>query len=82
MSSANAVDLRMMKPRGHQAGRSVPLLRSGSAPDISGIIRILGNYDHENKTDGLGVSGISTHGDKRHRSSVKYEGVHYAGGRD
>ena len=39
----------------------------------------LGQYDHENKTMTWGL-GHKKHGDKRHRTSVKYEAVHYADG--
>ena len=39
----------------------------------------LGNYDHENKSLSWGL-GHKRHGDKRHRTSVKFEGVNYADG--
>ena len=40
----------------------------------------MGFYDHENKTINYGL-GHKVHGDKRHRSSVKFEGIYYKDGK-
>ena len=39
----------------------------------------MGAYDHENKTIIYGI-GHKKHGDKRHRTSVKFEGIYYKDG--
>ena len=39
----------------------------------------LGAYDHENKSITWGL-GHKRHGDKRHRTSVKFEGIYYKDG--
>ena len=40
----------------------------------------LGAYDHENKSITWGL-GHKKHGDKRHRTSVKFEGIYYKDGK-
>ena len=40
----------------------------------------LGRYDHENKSITWGI-GHKRHGDKRHRTSVKFEGINYRDGK-
>ena len=40
----------------------------------------MGMYDHENKSISYGL-GHKRHGDKRHRSSVKFEGIYYKDGK-
>ena len=40
----------------------------------------MGRYDHENKSISYGL-GHKVHGDKRHRTSIQYEGIYYADGK-
>ena len=69
------VDLRMMKQMNSHA--IVPLLLSLGARYL--VKPYIGKYDDENKTARWGY-GHKHHGDKRHRSSGAYEGIHYADG--
>ena len=55
----------------------VPLVESLGAQHLRHPYR--GGYDHEAKTLHFGL-GHKRHGDKRHRTSVTFEGMHYAEG--
>ena len=69
------VDLRMMK----EVNRRVlmPLLIDLGARYL--VKPYLGKYDDEEKTANWGF-GYKHHGDKRHRTTVAYQGITYADG--
>ena len=55
----------------------IPVVQDFGAKHL--VTPFLGRYDHENKTLTWGL-GYKKHGDKRHRTAAKFEGIHYADG--
>ena len=54
----------------------IPFIRDLGARHL--VDPYMTDYDHENKSISYGL-GYKKHGDKRHRSSVKFEAIYYDG---